>query len=144
MHPDVSVSDVTQVLSNLIVYSAINKGEIKVLKSGQERVATNSVWISRFNDSLLNSEAVDFSKFLGACLSQLEEIPAIVSFFENINQRGNVYLEVLIENSTSHYVCLIEPEVLQLIGNLGLTLDIEYQHRDKAPTPQAVVDPVSD
>jgi hypothetical protein len=144
MHPDIDVSEISEELPHLTPHSVINKGDVKVLKSGGERVATNSAWTSRFNDSLLDSEVVDFSKFLGACLSQLVEVPGIASFFENISQRGNVYLEVLIENSTSHYACLIEPDVLQLIGNLGLTLDIEYQHRDKGPTPQTIVDPVAD
>src|SRR5690606_26810783 len=99
---------------------AVTTGDVRVLKSGQQRPATLTVWTSRLHDEIkLDNETTPLTKLLETSLPSLRKYK---DFFAQIREHGRTDLEVAWFSKTCHSVEVLEPHVLSELGDIGLSL----------------------
>jgi len=124
-HPNMSADEITRALTGLSVTKAITSGEVREFKSGRKRAASVSVWESQLHDeSLLDSEAVSLTAFLEKNLLKLDR-SEYKELFSRICEGGHARLEIVWKSRSIHSAGIIEPSVLKLLGEFGLSLDLE-------------------
>jgi hypothetical protein len=119
-------SAITDTLKTLTPFRASTAGDQKMLRSGEMRATTLTVWEAQLHEEgELNSDNLSLSEFLEGCVATLEPFR---DFFGMVRVDGDARLEITCLMYSLHSATVIEPKVLGAIAQAGLALDLEYYY----------------